>query len=316
MTAASLFDRITALADGTRSRMLLVLEAHELAVSELQAVFQLPQSTVSRHLKTLAEEGWVGSRVEGTSRHYRMADRLDASAQELWRVVRREVAAGRDAAQDAARLHSVLAQRHTTSREFFRTAAGQWDQLRAELFGDRAELGALAGLLDEHWTVADLGCGTGRLAEALAPFVGRVIALDESAEMLAAARSRLSHHANVDIKAGSLEALPLPDASLDAALVTLVLHHIADPAPVLAEARRVLKPGGRLLIVDMTPHDRTEYRQRMGHAWLGFGAEQLAGWLTAAGFAGARYLPLPADPAAQGPALFACTARVPVDAVC
>jgi ubiquinone/menaquinone biosynthesis C-methylase UbiE len=157
--------------------------------------------------------------------------------------------------------------------------------------------------------VGDLGCGTGQVSEALAPFVGRVVAVDESPEMLAAARGRLADREEVDLRRGSLEALPVEDAELDAAVVFLVLHYVVEPERALAEVARALKPGGRLLVVDMTPHDREEYRQSMGHVWPGFAAAQLGAWLEGAGFEAFRYTPLPADPEARGPTLFAASGK-------
>ncbi|HEX6746891.1 MAG TPA: metalloregulator ArsR/SmtB family transcription factor [Longimicrobium sp.] len=304
-----IFERMSALADSTRSRLLLVLERHELTVGELCAIVQLPQSTVSRHLKTLADEEWIAGRAEGTSRRYRMsADRLEPSARRLWTLVREQVAALPAAGQDAQRLQSVLAQRSTRSQEFFRTAVGQWDRLREELFGRRADLLALLGLLDPSWTVGDLGCGTGQVSESLAPFVRRVVSVDSSAQMLEAARARLGGVENVEVRAGELEALPVGDGELDAALLFLVLHYVAEPAAALAEARRVLRPGGVLLVVDMAPHDREEYRQAMGHVWLGFAPDELEGWMMEAGFGAFRHVALPADPASKGPTLFAARA--------
>ena len=198
----------------------------------------------------------------------------------------------------------MLARRQTNSQEFFESAAGQWDKLREDLFGAASHLHALPALLDERWTVGDLGCGTGQVASALAPFVARVIAVDRSGEMLQAARRRLRDLPNVEVKRGELEALPIADGELDAATLLLVLHHLPDPGAALSEAARVLKPGGRLLIADMLPHDREEYRQQMGHVWLGFGDDQLRRLLAAAGFERVRIVPLPADAAAKGPALF------------
>jgi ArsR family transcriptional regulator len=310
VSAPAIFDRMSALADATRSRLLLVLERHELTVGELCQVLQLPQSTVSRHLKLLGDEGWVSARAEGTSRRYRMpADRLDAEARQLWQLVRREVAELAGAAQDAERLRSVLAQRSTRSREFFSSAAGEWDRLRADLFGRRADLLGLLGLVDEAWTVGDLGCGTGQMAASLAPFVARVIAVDGSPAMLEAARARLAGTRNVEVREGELESLPIEPGTLDAAVAFLVLHYVAEPADALAQAARALKPGGRLLVVDMMPHDREEYRQAMGHVWQGFEAERLGGWMADAGLTAFRYVPLPPDPAAKGPTLFAASAR-------
>jgi len=309
MTRASIFDQLSSLADPTRGRLLLLLDRHELTVGELCAVLQLPQSTVSRHLKTLGDEGWVASRAEGTSRQYRIASPLDASARRLWELVRDQTAKTPLADHDADRLRATLAERKRKSQEFFSGAASQWDAMRAELFGKRADVSALLGLLDETWTVGDLGCGTGPLSEALAPFVRRVVAVDSSRAMLAAARKRLDGLPNVELRQGELEALPVKHGELSAALLFLVLHYTVDPARVLAEAARVLKPGGRLLVVDMVPHDRDEYRQQMGHLWQGFGAPQLTSWLHAAGFHAVRYTPLAPDPGAKGPSLFAATAR-------
>jgi ubiquinone/menaquinone biosynthesis C-methylase UbiE/DNA-binding transcriptional ArsR family regulator len=307
--ARPIFDRLTALADPTRSRLLLLLDRHELTVGELCSALQLPQSTVSRHLKTLADEDWVTARADGTSRRYTMpGSALDPGARRLWHLVRDQVSATPSARHDLTRAERILHERRTTSQSFFSTRAGQWDRLRAELYGAGADVTPLGALLDPSWAVGDLGCGTGQTTAALAPFVGKVIAVDESSAMLAAARKRLDTRANVELRSGSLEDLPIDDASLDAAVLSLVLHFVVDPPKALAEAARVLRPGGRLLIVDMLPHEREEYRTAMGHLWLGFGEQQLAGWLDDAGFEQARLVPLSPDPQATGPGLFAARA--------
>ena len=309
-SAPAIFDRMSALADTTRSRLLLVLERNELTVGELCTVMQLPQSTVSRHLKVLADEGWVASRAEATSRRYRMTlERLDPGAGGLWQLVRGQAAALPAAEQDAQRLRGVLAQRTTRSREFFSSAAGEWDRMRAELFGERADLTGLLALLDDRWVVGDLGCGTGRLSELVAPFVRGVVAIDSSSAMLDAARARLSRLATVSLRAGELESLPLEDGELDAALLCLVLHFVTDPATALAEAARGVRPGGRVVVVDMMPHEREDLREAMGQVWQGFSAGQMSSWMEGAGLTAMRYLPLPADPAARGPVLFAASAR-------
>lgn len=306
----SIFEQMAALVETTRTRLLLVLEEHEFSVSELCTILQMPQSTVSRHLKVLADEGWLNVRAEGTSRRYRLlVSRLDPTARRLWGLVRGEGETSPFGQQDRLRVATVLEQRRTTSKEFFQSAAGQWDCLRSELFGDRADFHALLGLLSDDWTVADLGCGTGRVTEALAPFVGRVIAVDDSAAMLSAARKRLRGAGNVEFHRSKLEALPLDDESLDAATLILVLHYIIDPTNVFGEIARVLKPGGRLLVVDMMPHDRVEYEQQMGHVWPGFDEQDLGRWMRDHDLETCRYCPLPADPAASGPGLFAAVAR-------
>jgi DNA-binding transcriptional ArsR family regulator len=281
MRGLAIFDDLTVLADETRSRMLFVLERHELTVSELCSVLQLPQSTVSRHLKTLSDANWVTSRRDGTSRYYTLAiDEREAPSRRLWSLLRDQVATTSRADQDGRRLKGVLGRRQRKSEEFFASAAGQWDRLRQEMFGSAS----------------------------LAPFVARAIAVDRSGEMLQAARKRLRDFSNVDVRRGELEALPIDDSELDAAVMMLVLHHVPDPSRALAEAARVLKPRGRLVVCDMLPHDREEYKQQMGHVWLGFGDDQIRRLLAGAGFSAPRIVALPTDASAKGPALFAASA--------
>ncbi len=302
----SMVDHLATLADPLRCRMLQVLERHELTVSELCVVMQLPQSTVSRHLKTLADASWVNSRRDGTSRYYSMTvEDLDAGARRLWPILREQVAATAGAEHDERRVQSVLARRRTKSEQFFSSASGQWDRLREELFGTAFHLHALLGLLDPAAIVGDLGCGTGQLTELVAPHVARVVAVDSSADMLQAARRRLADLANVDVRHGALEGLPIDEGQLDLAMMGLVLHHVPNPARALGECARVLKPGGRALVIDMLPHDRVEYQQQMGHVWLGFPERQMHKLLAAAGFGGIRSRALPINQEARGPALFA-----------
>jgi ArsR family transcriptional regulator len=306
--APAILDHLSALADTTRSRILLLLDGHELTVSELCGIMQLPQSTVSRHLKALADAAWVSARAEGTSHLYTMTpNNLDGTARRLWLLVREQVGPTAAAAQDERRLAATLAERRTKSQEFFSSSAGQWDRMRDKLFGDRIHLAALAGLAGGDWTVGDLGCGTGQMAAVLAPFVARVIAVDGSAAMLQAAKKRLRGIDNIDLRRGDLESLPIDDARLDAATLMLVLHHVPEPERALAEVARTLKPGGRVMIVDMLPHERENYRQQMGHVWLGFGRDQMERLLTDSRFENIRIVPLPPDARAKGPGLFVAT---------
>lgn len=308
-----ILDHAAILAEITRCRILRLLDRHELTVSELCNVLQSPQSTISRHLKVLADGGWVRSRREGTSHLYQAAgDDLEPAAARLWTLVREELDDHAAMLQDRRRLESVLRQRRSRSQEFFSGAAHEWDQVRDELFGRRFDLLALPGLFDRRWVVGDLGCGTGRISEALAPFVARVIAVDGSATMLEAARERLARFDNVDLRESELERLPIADHHLDAATLVLALHHLPEPVAALSEARRVLKPGGRLLVADMLPHDREEYRQQMGHVWLGFSEEQTRRNFAAAGFHGVHLEALPAEPEVKGPTLFVATAHTPL----
>jgi len=308
--APAILDHLASLADTTRSRLLLLLDRNELTVSELCGITQLPQSTVSRHLKALVDGGWITSRAEGTSRLYTMTrDGLDAARRRLWLLVREQVGPMPVAAQDQRRLQAALAERRTTSQEFFSSSAGQWDRLRDELFGDRFQLAAFAALADAEWTVGDLGCGTGEVSAALAPFVGRVVAVDASAAMLQAAKKRLHEFDNIELRRGELEALPIDNDRLDAATLMLVLHHVPEPARALAEVARVLKPAGRVIVADMLPHDRDNYRQQMGHVWLGFSDEHITTMLRESGFDQVRVVSLPPDHKAKGPGLFIATGR-------
>ena len=310
MAAPKILDRLTALADPTRSRILLLLDRHELTVGELCTILQLPQSTVSRHLKLLADDNWVVARGEGTSRFYRMLrSRLDEPANALWSVVRGQVSSGPGAAQDERRADSVLAKRRDKALAIFHDTPAFWDKMRTDMVGARADLLALLDLLDERWVVGDLGCGAGHITDALAPCVARVIAVDESGPMLDVARQRLAAHGNVELRVGTIESLPIDDNTLDAAVLFLVAHFITDPSRVMSEIRRVLKPGGRLLIVDLMSHDRVDYVLQLGHVWQGFDGEQVKEWLGNAGFTSCRHRPLPADPEAKGPTLFVASAR-------
>src|SRR5471030_1024262 len=252
--APAILDHLASLADTTRSRILMLLDRHELTVSELCSIVQLPQSTVSRHLKALSDSGWISARAEGTSNLYTMMrDKLDPAARRLWLLVREQVGPSAAAAHDQRRLQAALAERRTKSQEFFSSSAGQWDRVRDDLFGDRFHLAALAAFAQREWTVGDLGCGTGQVSAALAPFVAHVVAVDASAAMLQAAKKRLQGFDNVDLRRGELEALPIDDARLDAATLMLVLHHVPEPERALADVARVLKPGGLVVLVDMLP---------------------------------------------------------------
>lgn len=305
-----ILDHMAVLADPIRCRMLLPLERHELTVNEICSVLQLPQSTVSRHLKTLADDGWVVSRRDGTSRFYGMVfEDLDGGAQRLWPLIREQVSSTNGAEQDERRLKSVLSRRRTKSEEFFASASGKWDHLRTELFGDTFQLYALLALIDPKLTVGDLGCGTGQVSELLAPHVAKVIAVDGSTDMVQAARRRLKGATHVDIRRGDMEALPIDDGQLDVAVLTLVLHHVPEPVRALTEVNRVLKPGGRVLMVDMLPHDREEYQQQMGHVWLGFSEKTIKKHLEAAGFEKPVITPLPTEADVKGPSLFVATAN-------
>lgn len=308
LTTQATLDRLSALGDENRLRILALLGQNEFTVGDLTLVLQLPQSTVSRHLKVLADDGWLRWRADGTSRHYRVTSSLDGGAAALWKVVLGMVSGAMWLSEDAERARGVLAARKARAQQFFSEAAGRWDALRSDIFGARPELQALLGLLDPDWVVGDLGSGTGAFTEMLAPFVRRVVAVDQSPEMLVAAKDRLAEHRNVEFHEGELEALPLQSGTLDVAVLLLVLHYLVEPRRALDEAARVIKPGGRLIVVDMREHSREEYRETMGHLWTGFSEAQMNEWSDGAGFETYRHVGLAPAAETSGPLLFAGTA--------
>lgn len=308
---------LSTLSDTLRLRMLRVLEREELAVGEVAKIMQLPQSTVSRHLKTLAEGGWLSRRSEGTATLYRVVlDDLDAAMRSLWITVRESIneTPSLELDADLRRLGHVIEARRTDSRAFFGRVAAEWQSMRESLFGHGFTAPGLLALLDPTWTVADLGCGAGDASRQLAPHVERLVAVDQSEAMLETASGVLAAYPNVELKCGDLESVPLPDASVDAAVMSLVLHHVENPGAVLAEAARVLRAqhgGGRLVVIDMLAHDRDEYRRTMGHVHLGFDRAAIESMLTDAGFVRTRVHELPTQTDTRGPGLFVASARIP-----
>jgi ubiquinone/menaquinone biosynthesis C-methylase UbiE/DNA-binding transcriptional ArsR family regulator len=301
------------LADATRLRILRVLDRQELGVAELCDVLQMPQSTVSRHLKVLADLGWVRARRDGTTHLYRtLLDEFDPAARRLWLVSREQIDRWATTAQDQLRLQRLL-QRRSSSQSFFAGAAAQWDNLRAQLYGNHFSSAAGLALLDQNMVVADLGCGTGPISAELAPFVGRIIGIDNSQAMLKDARRRLADFPNVELIRGELTSLPIETASCDAALVVLALTYILDPATAIAEAGRILKPGGKVVIVDLLPHDRDDFRRQMNQHWPGFDLEQVRRWSSEADLRITAAFPLPPEANVKGPALFISTATKPTE---
>jgi SAM-dependent methyltransferase len=297
------------LADPMRLRLLRILERHELGVADLCDVLQAPQSTVSRHLKLLLDQGWVQSRRQGTNHLYEMIlDELVPAARKLWLLAREQMETWATLSQDELRLQRRLAQRENDSESFFAGAAGEWDRIRNELYGTRFDLHAVLPLVPSSFVVADLGCGAGELAAKLAKHVKTVIGVDNSAEMLKAAKRRANGLTNLDLRKGDLAALPLDSAEADAATMILALTYVPEPAAALREMARVLKPGGRGVIVDLLRHDRDDFRRQLGQRWPGFEPADLHKMLDAAGLRDAAVTPLPPDADAKGPALFVATA--------
>lgn len=292
------------LADPTRVRILALLERDELSVGELARALNSPQPTVSRHLKQLSQEDWVTRRTAGPTAYLQLAP-LPEPRLSLWQLVRQDPARLRELEQDAERVALILAERND-GRSFFGRVADGWDTLRDQLFGRRFLAPAIAALLPRDQRLVDLGCGTGELLSHLAPALDDLTGIDREPSMLDVARRRLARWPRVRLCEGALEEVPRPDACADLATLVLVLHHLPEPGAVLAEARRLLSANGRLLVVDMLPHDRSEWRS-LGHLHQGFGHEALSALADRAGLTPLTHEPLPLDPDAQGPPLFLAT---------
>ena len=301
---------LTTLGDMVRLRILKLLIQQELSVGELASILQLPQSTVSRHLKILSDSNWIVKRSAGTASLYRMNEQsIDEAALKLWETVKQSLGQTPSLLQDDARMSEVIANRHTDSKAFFGQIAGEWDSLRHQLFGDAFTSHALINLINPDWIVADLGCGLGNVSKYLAPVVKKVIAIDREPAMLDAARKSLASFDNIDFHQGEITKLPIKDQQVDAAIVFLVTVYLEQPADAIKEVARILRPGGIVLIVDLVSHDRETYRHTMGHQHLGFNEKHLQDWQTQSGLKDLRYSRLRPDTASKGPSLFAATMR-------
>jgi len=311
-------ESLNQLSDTIRLRMMRVLCLHELSVGELIRVIQIPQSSGSRHLKLLSEGGWVVRRSVGPATYYSVVlDELPATMRGIWLAVRDDLDRDADAQGDDQRVRSVLSERMRDSSAFFGEHAGEWDEVRNDLFGRHFTDRALLGLIDPRWRVADLGCGTGNCTELLSPWVERVVAVDRSREMLEGAEARLKNVSvrtdHIEFVEGELSSLPLASGSVDAAVCMLVIHHLAEPIEAIGQMRRILtdeRGGGVLVLVDMCEHTNEQYRRSMGHAHLGFSEGEITRMLGEAGFGDIRINTLRPDVNSSGPPLFAAVARV------
>lgn len=270
------------LADETRLRILALLAQAELSVGELARCLAMGQSRVSNHLKILREAGLLAERHEGNFTFCRLeipAGQLGA----LWDALAPGLDSLDSRASDLARLGVVLTER-SDSRAFFDRIAGDWDVLGADFVEGSGRLELLGALLAPSLVVADVGCGTGYLSQALSRRVARVICVDASPAMLECAEANLAGAAaSVDARLGTLEDLPLDDAEADAACAHMVLHHLADTRTGVAEMARVVKPGGVVAAVEMFPHREAWMHDTMADTRLGLEPSALIDDFAAAG---------------------------------
>ena len=273
------------LADPTRLRLLNILQQGEFTVQELLLILQMGQSRISRHLKILLEAGLLSVKREGTWAYYRLQP-VDPLAERLLPLIETEFELLADSAADRAAVVTVLAARRERSQFFFNRHARDWDQLARQLLPTPDYAERLLTSLPHSQCLLEIGVGTGGLLEALWGKSEKLIGVDHAPAMLAAARQRLDEVGlnNVDLRLGEMEHLPLESASVDSALLNMVLHHAPDPLTVLREIFRVLQPGGLLLIADLLRHEDEWMREKLADQWLGFTEEELLGWGVQAGF--------------------------------
>ncbi len=308
-------DWLGTLSDRTRTRLLRLTSRAELSVGELCRILELPQSTASRHLKTLVDDGWLEARRDGTSRFYRLAFADRSGPREaLWRWVTESLAREPQSAVDDERLDRVLTERQHQSQAFFAGAATQWQDVRAQLFGDYFQQQLLPALLNPEEVVADLGCGAGTLSALIAPHVARIDALDCSPAMVDAAHARLEGFGNVTVHLGDVAQIPLPNEGVTLALLVLVLHTLKQPDHALSEVARVLAPGGRVVVMDMLPHEHTRFKTELGHQWLGFPKAAIERSLAAAGLAITHFSLVATEGRSPRPALFLAVGSKPLSA--
>jgi ArsR family transcriptional regulator len=301
---------LKAAAEPTRLRLLALCARGELTVSELTHILGQSQPRVSRHLKLLCDAGLLDRFREGTFAFFRLAEAgagagasgETGSGAALARVLVDAIpASDTTVALDLERLAAIKRTRGEAAASYFRENAGRWHEIRSLHVPEREVEAALAALLpqDETWgALLDIGTGTGRMLEVLGRRASRAVGVDQSREMLAIARANLEAAGlgQCHVRQADMYQLPFPPDSFDAAVVHQVLHYAEDPADVLAEAARVLRPGGRLMVVDFAPHKLEALRSEHAHRRLGFADDEVAQWCRQAGLDCGAVVHLPGRP--------------------
>ena len=277
---------LRAVAEPTRLRLVVLCARGELTVSELTQILGQSQPRVSRHLKLLCEAGLLDRFREGSWVFYRLSRSSPASAL-AGQLVATCGETDATIAVDLQRLGAIKRQRSDFASAYFRDNAPQWHRIRSLYIDEREVEAALVEIVDAAGPrdLLDIGTGTGRMLEILAPRVELALGVDQSREMLAVARVNLERAGleNGSVRLGDMYRLALPDASFDAVVVHQVLHYADRPAEAIAEAARVLRPNGVLLLVDFAPHSLEFLRDEHAHRRLGFADGEVAEWCEAAG---------------------------------
>jgi ArsR family transcriptional regulator len=282
-TMASIVKMLRVLADPNRLRILLLLREEELSVAELQEILVMGQSTISTHLSQLKQAGLVEDRRTGKNSLYRL--KIDSAAGILESLLAQAKSEIPNAAPDQATMRRVVKKRQDRMRIFFDSVAGRLgkDYVPGKSWKSTAE--ALLRLLPPM-IIADLGAGEGAFALLLAQQATRVIAVDSSARMIEVGREQAQRSGakNLEFRLGDMEELPIDDAHVDLVFFSQSLHHALHPERALQEAWRILKPGGRIVILDLLKHRFEEARELYADEWLGFSEAELEAMLDKSGF--------------------------------
>ncbi len=286
MKTLPLADLFQSLADPTRLRILALLARMELSVGELAQLLEQSQPRVSRHVRILADAGIIDRRKEGSWVFLAISD--DGRTQKLLDAMGAWTDSPSAAVfeEDSARLDAVRADRAEAAERYFAAHAEVWDSIRSLHVSESEVERAIGRALGSRnlGTLVDIGTGTGRMIELFGPRSAEAIGIDRSSEMLRLARVKLeSAGVRSSLRQGDMYALPLADDVADSVIIHQVLHYAHAPADAIAEAARVLAPGGTLLVIDFAAHDREELRSSDAHLRLGFADDAMAGWYSAAG---------------------------------